>query len=348
MENNDYTPYGQNPQQPYDPSQPYAQPYAQPAQQAYTVPGAESAQQNPSYQPYGQQAYGQPAYGQQVYGQPAYGQPAYPQVQQPAPGKAGLLVLSIVGLVLSIIGVALPGLICSIIALVKNGGNTKKGLVTDKTKPTKIVGIIGLILGILVLIAEIVFGVILGALVVAEENGDLDAIVQELEADGLDVDIDSGSGVPAATSEGTIAMGADYLGWIEVPDTWVPFQDVNAGDDSSPAYCDPNSTYESAHYGGTEYATIITMSGYTLSYQDVAATMAEYNESSDMYTNVRSEETTVNGHNAIVVYSDFPEDGKSFAEYFIEYPNDECTYICVEAMSEDLDSVCQYVDSFTL
>ena len=79
-----------------------------------------------------------------------------------------------------------------------------------------------------------------------------------------------------------------------------------------------------------------------------AFTMEEYNEGAEQYTNVSSVETTVNGHNAVVVYSDFPEDGKSFAEYFIEYPNDECTYICVEAASENLSSVEQYVQSFTL
>ena len=188
-----------------------AAPASQPAfeQQAYAQPDFQQ-------QPYTQQTYAQPDYQQQAYAQPPYGQPDYQQqayaqqpygqpyaaqhsVPMPEKKKNGF-VLNIVGLVLTILSLCIPGLICNIIGFVKANKVKKENPVEmpgDNTKASWIIGLIGIIAGAVFLVIQLLLGFLLGAAIVAGvqayENGDIDLSeyqgTVQVETDGSSVDV---------------------------------------------------------------------------------------------------------------------------------------------------------------
>ncbi|MBO4352624.1 MAG: zinc-ribbon domain-containing protein [Eggerthellaceae bacterium] len=188
----------------YDPvsdTQPYENPYQQSYQQPVEVaaePVASpytSSPYNASQSPYGaqQNAYSSP-YSTQGTGQP-YSQAPFPPgtYTQPPQQKASdtPFGLSIAGLVCAIIGLFPLGLIFAIVALVMNSKQKKNGIVSTKQAPTKVMGIIGLVLSIIWTVIAAVFGV---ALVAAINDGAFD---------DLDVTSNSNGSVTISTPSGS-------------------------------------------------------------------------------------------------------------------------------------------------
>ena len=182
------------PTQPYGtpPSQPYGQPgYGQ-------QPSGQPGYQQPGYgqpgygqQPYGQPGYGQPGYGQQPYGQPGYGGPpgAYGQPLPTHPSATTAMVLGLVGLA----GIVLCGgltLVLSPFAWVMGGRAVKeidaqpgRYAGRDQAQGGRIMGIVGtvlLVLGVLAIIASVVFFVAL-----ADNSGGLPSPVESTTPGGL-------------------------------------------------------------------------------------------------------------------------------------------------------------------
>lgn len=122
-------PYGDSPQDPGNPQNPY---------------GESPASQPPATPPPAPQ-----------YGQPQYGQPAAPQYGQPSKGMA------IASLVLSLIGCTIIAGIVSIVLAVMVLRKGKDG--RDHGKGFAIAGLIISTLSILVMVALIAFGVVLGS-----------------------------------------------------------------------------------------------------------------------------------------------------------------------------------------
>jgi hypothetical protein len=140
-------PYGDSPQDPGNPQNPYGEP-----------PAAQPP-------PYGQPQYGQPQYAQPQHGQPQYGQPAYPQPGQPYPGapmtQQPSKGMAITSLVLSFIGCTIVAGIVSIVLAVIVLRRGKDG--RDHGKGFAIAGLIISVLSILLMVALIVFGVVVGS-----------------------------------------------------------------------------------------------------------------------------------------------------------------------------------------
>lgn len=89
--------------------------------------------------------------------------------QTTAPNAAFVLV--IVGLVLSLLFVTfVPGVVCSIVGLVLNAGYNKKGMDNPRKTPTLVIGIIGIVVAVICLIATIMVGIVTAELI---ENGDV-------------------------------------------------------------------------------------------------------------------------------------------------------------------------------
>ena len=148
----------------------YAQPadnqYAQPADNQYAQP----AYGQPQYAQPAEPQYNQPQYGQQ-YGQPQYGQPAYSAPAAEDPTERSLAKST---LIFGILGIAFPctfylaflGIIFGIVAMSKAKKYVASGYVlTGKAKVGKILGTVGMILGI-VLTVILVF-IIIAAIVAA-------------------------------------------------------------------------------------------------------------------------------------------------------------------------------------
>lgn len=196
---------------------PYAQQtYAEP-QQTYAEP----------QQPYTQQVYTDPA-AQQAYAQPAYGQPGYaPMHSAPVPPKKkNGFALNIVGLVLSILGLCIPGLICNIVGFSKANKIRKYEPIEtpgDNTRASWIIGLIGIIAGAIFLVMQVIVSFVLGAAIIAGmqayDNGDLDlsefeATAQVHEGPGGSVDVNVGpSGNGPADEYGYDDYGPDGQGY---------------------------------------------------------------------------------------------------------------------------------------
>lgn len=102
---------------------------------------------------------------QQPYGQPA----AYGQTSAPEP-KNGFVV-SLVGLILVIIWLCLPGLICGIIGFNKANKLKKAGQDDSKTKASWVMGLIAIILGALGTIVEVICLIMFSAAIMAAVSG---------------------------------------------------------------------------------------------------------------------------------------------------------------------------------
>ena len=172
------------------PTQAAAQPTT-PIDAGYQQPTGYSANaENPSphtteQAPYGgssqQAAYGAP-YQPQGAANP-YGQSPYPpgNYTQPSQQKASdtPFGLSIAGLVCALIGLFPLGFIFAIVALVMNSKQQKSGIYSTKQAPTKVMGIIGLVMSILWTVLTLVFGV---ALIAAINESQLRRFGQHLIA----------------------------------------------------------------------------------------------------------------------------------------------------------------------
>ena len=77
--------------------------------------------------------------------------------------------LAIAGLVCAVIGLFPVGAVLSIVALVKNSNQIKAGIVTTKQGPTKVMGVIGVVISAIWLIVSLLFG---AALISAVQNGE--------------------------------------------------------------------------------------------------------------------------------------------------------------------------------
>jgi hypothetical protein len=154
-------PYGDSPQDPGNPQNPYGEPPATPPP-AGQPPQYEQPQ--PAQPQYGQPP-AQPQYGPPQPGQPQYGQPAYPQPGQPFPGAPATdqpsKGMAIASLLLSLIGCTVIAGIASIVLAVVVLRRSKDG--RDHGKGFAIAGLILSILSILVVVALVVFGVVVGS-----------------------------------------------------------------------------------------------------------------------------------------------------------------------------------------
>ena len=99
------------------PQQPYGAAPADPASAGYQAAGPASPYAQAYQQPDGQGFNQQPC--SQGFGPQPYGQPTPPSAGPAQETGTGLFVLSIVGLILSLIALSIPGLICDIVALAK-------------------------------------------------------------------------------------------------------------------------------------------------------------------------------------------------------------------------------------
>lgn len=339
------------------PQQPYGAAPADPASAGYHAAGPASPYAQAYQQPYGQGFNQQPC--SQGFGPQPYGQPTPPSAGPAQETGTGLFVLSIVGLILSLIALSIPGLICDIVALAKASAAERAGRATSKTKPTKIIGIIGIVVGSVVtvfaLVMALIFGALGAALISAEQSGALDDALDEITSD-LDADLNGGvygSHSPIPANVDLQWIGGDGVGYLDIPESWMPFQDVTLDEEAASgviAYCDPDTSYVSPRYGGVEYSTIVSMSGFYSSKEDMAAQVVSYNETQGMYTGVKQSATVVDGRDAIMVASSYigddPADDKAYREYFIDYARGECTYICFEASPDDIDEVSSYVQTY--
>ena len=166
--------------------------------------------------PYGgssrQSAYGAP-YQPQGAANP-YGQSPYPpgNYTQPPQQKASdtPFGLSIAGLVCALIGLFPLGFIFAIVALVMNSKQQKSGIYSTKQTPTKVMGIIGLVMSILWTVLTLVFGV---ALIAAINDGALDDLDVSTSPSGSSVTITTPSGTSVnLNSDGSVSTSSPSSG----------------------------------------------------------------------------------------------------------------------------------------
>ncbi len=203
------------------PTQAAAQPTT-PIDAGYQQPTGYSANaENPSphtteQAPYGgssqQAAYGAP-YQPQGAANP-YGQSPYPpgNYTQPSQQKASdtPFGLSIAGLVCALIGLFPLGFIFAIVALVMNSKQQKSGIYSTKQAPTKVMGIIGLVMSILWTVLTLVFGV---ALIAAINDGALDDLDVSTSPSGSSVTITTPSGTSVnLNSDGSVSTSSPSSG----------------------------------------------------------------------------------------------------------------------------------------
>ena len=203
------------------PTQAAAQPTT-PIDAGYQQPAGSSASTgNPSpyateQAPYGgssqQSAYGAP-YQPQGAANP-YGQSPYPpgNYTQPPQQKASdtPFGLSIAGLVCALIGLFPLGFIFAIVALVMNSKQQKSGIYSTKQTPTKVMGIIGLVMSILWTVLTLVFGV---ALVAAINDGAFDDLDVTTSPSGSSVTITTPSGTSVnLNSDGSVSTSSASSG----------------------------------------------------------------------------------------------------------------------------------------
>lgn len=195
------SPYQQSYQQPVEvAAEPVVNPYTSSPYDASQSP--YGAQQNAYSSPYSTQGAGQP-YGQAPFPPGTYTQP--PQQK----GSDTPFGLSIAGLVCALIGLFPLGLIFAIVALVMNSKQKKNGIVTTKQAPTKVMGIIGLVLSIIWTIIAVVFGV---ALVTAINDGAFDDLEVTSNSNGsVTISTPSGSSVNL-NSDGSVSTTSPSSG----------------------------------------------------------------------------------------------------------------------------------------
>lgn len=139
----------EGPQDPQQPPQPPVggapPPYGQPA------PGGSYPPAPPPSAPYGQPTYGQSPYGQAPYGQPGFGQPGgYGEPERPK--QRGMAITGLVlALVVCVPLVPLVGAVLGLVVLLKGKGEVDRG---------RGLAVAALIVGALVTLAQIGFGVL--------------------------------------------------------------------------------------------------------------------------------------------------------------------------------------------
>ena len=334
--------------QPQPAAQPQYQQAAQP-QPAAQPQYQQAAQPQPAAQPQYQQA-AQPQYQQAAQPQyqgtpapqyqtaPAYGQTPY----TPQPAANNGFALNVVGLILSFLQLCIPGLICNIIGFSK-ANKAKKAMTEerpgDNTKSSWVVGLIGLIMGGLFLVLQIIITIVFGAIIVAainSDNGTTDT------TDSLTSIVENGG---SSTSTSMQTIGSSDIGYIEIPSTWVTDIPNGEGDDGSEviSYGDPNSGDE-GFYG--TYSSTIEMTGYYLSQDEAASKIYDYVTSDSKFSNVQQRTTTINGKAATVISYSFTGTSQQVREYVVEYAEGECTDIYVEANSSKIGEVSKYAESF--
>ena len=193
-----------------------------PIDAGYQQPTGYSANaENPStytteQAPYGgssqQAAYGAP-YQPQGAANP-YSQSPYPpgNYTQPPQQKASdtPFGLSIAGLVCALIGLFPLGFIFAIVALVMNSKQQKSGIYSTKQAPTKVMGIIGLVMSILWTVLTLIFGV---ALIAAINDGALDDLDVSTSPSGSSVTITTPSGTSVnLNSDGSVSTSSPSSG----------------------------------------------------------------------------------------------------------------------------------------
>lgn len=174
-----------------EPSQPSRSPqYAQP--ETPSAPDGYTTQSGYAPSPYDQQPYGQYP-----------NQPGSPLQQSVSNTPFGL---AIAALVCAVIGLFPVAVVLAIIALVMNSNQKKAGIYTSKQGPTKIMGILGIIISALWLIAIVLFSAVL---VTAVENGALDDLDIKTSPSGSSVTITTPSGPSInLNSDGSISTSS--------------------------------------------------------------------------------------------------------------------------------------------
>lgn len=373
------------PASPYaNPAQPQATPaQAAPAQAPTAAPvQPQPGQTQPPFAAPAQPMQGQP---QPTYNPPGYNPPPY----APAKSSSKYFPLAVAGLILAILGLAVPGLICAIIALVMWGKEKKQNPAVASDTKTQVISIIAIAGSAVWLVIQIAFFGLVMDIVNNPEKYDVTSIEQDAYLDDdLDLFYDSSSAAAGAlgssgtsdadwflSEEATAAfegtdddmrfvapgtasvldsaqaqvVGIEGLGMMELPADWADFNNLDNPEGTAVSKCDPNSAYESPTYGTTEYASVAMIDYYDsdkeLAY-DTYCLMRTYD--SDL-SNVKAKEVSVNGHDAILLVSDFPADGKVLYEYFIDIDLEgACCYVFLESKTENAATVSSYINSFKL
>ena len=124
--------------------------------------------------------------------------------------------LAIAGLICAAIGMFPVGIVLAIIALVMNSNQKKAGLVSTKQGPTKVMGIIGVVVSAVWLLMIILYG---AAIIAAVEDGTFDnrstttppsSVSTTTNSNGsVNTSPSSGSAATTATTSGSSAAAAD-------------------------------------------------------------------------------------------------------------------------------------------
>ena len=188
--------------------------FQQPAEYTTGTAGSSpyAAEQSPYGGPSQQAPYGAP-YQPQGAANP-YGQSPYPpgSYTQPPQQKASdtPFGLSIAGLICAVIGLFPLGFIFAIVALVMNSKQKKNGIVSTRQTPTKVMGIIGLVISIVWTFIAILFGV---ALVAAINEGAFDDLDVTTSPSGSSVTITTPSGTSInLNSDGSVSTSSASSG----------------------------------------------------------------------------------------------------------------------------------------
>lgn len=147
--------------------------------------------------------------------------------------------------------------------------------------------------------------------------------------------------------DGTQSIGNDYVGSMEVGDTW---QDATSAldpqtvhDYAAVYYVDPDSQYDSTVLGQASYGRSVTMAAYSTPYDEVKENLIKsYNEDS-MYSDVESEETTLNGCDAYLVMASIPDDEVYVFDVLVNKGDGTTVLITLQTTPDD-DSVNMVLD----
>lgn len=233
------------------PTAPVAQPDAQPAPGSVAeVPGDPAWEAQPPQAYQASQTEGMPPQPDQSPFFSSGGAPQPPTYQMPPVNRApnAAFALAIVGLVLSALFVTfLPGIVCSIIALVLNAGYAKRGLDNPRKTPTMVIGIIGLVIGVMSLALSIIIAV------------STVQVLNEVERQG--VDITTGSVAVTTDSSGNInisvkdSSGSAASGSAAASSA-ASTSSAASSTSSSNAQAYDASKYHDAEYNPTLYAVV--------------------------------------------------------------------------------------------
>ena len=176
--------------------------------------------------------------------------------------------------------------------------------------------------------------------------------VTEFDADELEAEVeaetDSEAEVGTVPDEETKHVGADGIGFVDIPASWIEFKDAEGGDDLQ--WCD-----------GTPY-TIVTLNVINLSEAlseeeraDFTIETALNNIANHLLEEGMDEESitgahvTLAGRDAVQVYGMYPDEGLMLVVWLVEDDAGNYRYVSAEGTTETiLNSVAIVESSYTL